>query len=297
MKHKAKTNALPLSMWVPVFAIVTTLLAYSASIAHWVEAREFADSGNFNAARLFEHGHPKLVTMLGSSLTHHALNNDQNMQRVLATSGIDTSFVRFTANGAFPESYESVLPLIIQARPQLVIIELEMMLIEIPVASPLFNLRRMFASLRNTLVRGSNGMPARFKGNFGQKRECERLMTEERAAQIDVSGLIQSKFSLLSSELTPTWREFIKQIQANGGRVVFSEIGRSGFAAQAITPTFKKAYEQTIVTLQDLYSVDIWRYPGPFDLEKYCDLAHLNDIGRENFVRWLVPELRKALYD
>ncbi|MEH6466926.1 MAG: hypothetical protein V7722_04795 [Porticoccus sp.] len=303
MNSRASVIALPFWLWGAVFVIALLAALFLSYLGRWFEDQEFRDAASFNTRRLNEAPQHTAVTVIGSSLVHRAFFNDETMQQKLKAAGVDSQFVRITASSADRTRFEKALPLIADAQPRLVIVELEMLIIDrfVSKRASLMGLRSLQTGLSLALQWFKNTLfyevPPRFNGNYGVERNCNKNLIGNESEQANIIDRLHSRFLLLSPQLPTHWQGFIASIQASGGRIIFLEMGRSSVATQGLSENYKQEYEQTLKELKTLYPVDLWRFPGPFPLENYCDLAHLNNLGRERFLEWFIPRLGEALND
>jgi len=86
----------------------------------------------FNIQRLSNGEKTIKIINIGSSMTHHAFSFDNVMEEKLDEFGVDADFVRISASVAETKEFEPILTAIVKAKPDIVIIELEMLLTYIP---------------------------------------------------------------------------------------------------------------------------------------------------------------------
>jgi len=294
MSNRSNQVSLPLWIWGVVAIVVVLLVLLAPTLARWIEHDQKKTGDYLNLARLETTQNP--IVMLGSSLTQYALYNDRIMSAKLGDT--NTAMIRIAEPSANPKSFEAMLPAIALTSPRLVLVESDMLLVNRTRQPSLQgDVQKVVVWLRRSLDIFSDKTRFSLQWNFEEESLCKQTLTPKVIEKLDRSTLKQRDFKVLSNSITPAWQRFISDIHASGGQVVFINLGRSPIADQALSDDFRNDYHQAMAKVKARYQVKSWTFTGPFEQENYCDFAHLNSLGREVFVNWLVPKVTEALND
>ena len=297
MTRKVSAEVLPLRLWAGVAFLCLVLIVALYIIAEWLKARE---PKHYNLQRLEQFSGKTSIIALGNSLTFRAMFYDSIMQTKIRPVSEDLSFVRITEPGAFLKEFEPILSHIASSKPDYVIVQLEMLIHQFNTnnGSGILQIRQNLRNVKHWIL--SNFLTevhSRFQANFGTEPVCRYIPDNNRHQMLKSHSERYNRLTVRGPELTPEWKRFIETVHANGGKIIFLEIGRSETASHQLSETFKLEYESVLKQLEESYPVQLWRYPGPFPSENYCDLAHLNNKGRDAFMEWFLPELRGLIND
>lgn len=303
MNNKKNTVFLPLWSWAIVAAIMVFILVVARPIAAMIEDQKYSNAVYLNLTRLAPLEHPRSIIALGTSLTHRAFDYDDEMQQRLKEHGVTNRFVRITASAAGKSSLEGALPAILASSPGTVLIELEMLIVDrsskLNAAryTLMQNINIIYAWLKKTLF-GIEFAETQdvFPDNFGLNKTCKQKYNSANQYP-QIAELPQSHYKVYKEFLSQPWRDFIAGVAHQGGQVIILEMGRSSYAGKGFTPNFLQDYETNLQKLKGLPPLILWRFPGPFTLDNYCDLAHLNAQGSAHFMNWIMPHLRSTLND
>jgi len=233
------------------------------------------------------------IVVLGSSLSRAAFQFDGAMDKSLTPIGVNNKFIRITLSNARRNSLEPILPLIAEVKPRLVFIELEM-LQRILIRK---KTRRYYDLLFNDLFKSIKWLTFSLlkidnlsDANNGFIPKCNNEIRVQRKSE-DIDKLLQAKFRIYKQRFSSTWLSFFAAVQRQGGQVILVEMGRSEFATQGLSKTFKLDFAQVKKDILANEKIAIWQYPGPFSQTNYCDLAHLNHKGAALFNLWFINKL------
>jgi len=233
------------------------------------------------------------IVVLGSSLSRAAFQFDGAMDKSLTPIGVNNKFIRITLSNARRNSLEPILPLIAEVKPRLVFIELEM-LQRILIRK---KTRRYYDLLFNDLFKSIKWLTFSLlkidnlsDANNGFIPKCNNEIRVQRKSE-DIDKLLQAKFRIYKQRFSSTWLSFFAAVQRQGGQVILVEMGRSEFATQGLSKTFKLDFAQVKKDISANEKIAIWQYPGPFSQTNYCDLAHLNHKGAALFNLWFINKL------
>jgi len=281
--------------WVSVISIVVMMISVSHMFAISIDS--LVDENKFNLPRLEEHKNNRAIIALGSSLTRLAYEYDNKVDLKLNERGIESPFIRISTDNASRESYENILTQIAESKPSLVFIELEMLYIfrgiklQTNKHKYLHDLIKPIKGLKYLAI---SSVP---KDNYGLKGPCVIRTRNNKKTFKDTINLPQQNFTTYPEPLSQTWLTFFETIKVNGGQVILIEMGRSDYATKGLTTRFKSDFSLVKNQIKEKSNIDIWKYPGPYSLDYYCDLAHLNTKGTENFMKWFLGELRVLNHD
>jgi hypothetical protein len=301
MNNASVRTALPLWAWFTVLLLVVIFIGATYSFADRMHSHKYSNGDNLRIQRLTPNAKPRSILVMGSSLTRNAFYFDHKMDAVLRANGLQNNFVRVSASAARKSSFEGALPVILKSNPELVILEFEMLFMNRGRSTGIAvntsqNIALIYSGLKNIFFGTSYPDPSRFKANHGIGKHCNKV-NQSKQKFPQVSDLPHQNYKIYSDWLSPAWTDFIDGINQRGGKVVIVELGRSSYASKGFSIEFLAHYQHTVDTLKKKRTVSLWRYPGPFPLENYCDLAHLNEQGQAKFMVWLMSRIRAEYND
>jgi len=300
----------PLWGWVLVFTIV--VCTFYISYLHVIDKNvsSYENEETLNLQRLENSPKNHSIIALGSSLTQYAFEHDKEVNNQLNTLGINKQFIRISAKAAKRSSYENILSQIADSKPFLVFVELEMLqiikekevnntnnLLTLFVNQNISNLKTGIRTLKNWFKSSPSINKAYFKANYGLNPPCEIKPRSNKKIFKEKDDLNQQHFTTYPEALSNHWVSFFDTIKKNGGNVIMVEMGRSNFASKGLTSHFKSAYKRVKEGMIEQYNINTWKYSGPYTLDYYCDLAHLNTKGTENFMIWFLKKLQAYYHD
>ena len=253
---------------------------------------------------------PKIVA-IGTSLTWSGLFKDKDMENLAARRGIRLSFLRFTYNGGQPEDFTALFPMIIDAHPDLVVIE-----------ANLFGLNLHGQSrFTETLNRHRTALCYLVKRSVLQIPFAEKMLGSWTAIKSDrkfedihgniedidlVPGLFEPKtidayrreaadFQVREFMGCRRFADLFSEAAAAGIGIVFLDIPRAAPAQAVLSDEFKSRYNALMARYEHTEGMAYWRFPSRLPDRDYYDFAHLNAEGRAAYSQWFVSQIPSML--
>lgn len=87
--------------------------------------------------------------------------------------------------------------------------------------------------------------------------------------------------------------ELIEEARKKGIKVVVIHMSRHQSLSQHYAETLQSWQKDLQKLLAPYPDVQFWISPTDWEVTDYCDYAHLNDSGRDKFMKWVTPRLRQ----
>ncbi|MEE9140901.1 MAG: hypothetical protein V3U18_09035, partial [Alphaproteobacteria bacterium] len=232
------------------------------------------------------------VVMLGNSRLKYATLSEAEMVALAESRGLgEMRFLEFVNNWAIFEDFEGLAAPLLEAEPDLIVFQLELLVKERADFSRLL-------LLREYVLWQLLGIGPWNPGNIDQRalqfdRPCAndhsqdaiatRLERTERWLSYDALGR--------SARLA---RDFIATATVRGIPVVLLSIPKTQKAEEfpiLATSTLWRMLDHEVERLESNDKVSHWRYTAAIPDGEFCDVVHMNESARRNFSAWLVSRL------
>ena len=221
------------------------------------------------------------VVVLGTSLAHSALLSHESLSEALSeATEREVLAVNLSIPGAGIESYEKVLDDIWEARPDVLVVELDLF-----VFPQLFEIDR---SLRTRVTRWLEGTAPRSYRSLG----CSGDQTESRLA---ATARWIERLSVGSNE-TQRMRTFLEVATSKIERVVFLTPPRPKEVTDVVMGRDLEIRAE-LLAAADAADIDVEPpfESEPLSLEDFCDFSHLAEGGGERYLTQWAASLRPLL--
>jgi hypothetical protein len=280
----------PIYVWGLTLAILCIVSAVTLYL--YANAKPFTE---FNKERLntYKNTKGKKIIGLGSSLLHNATFFDRFMSDFGDKKGYDSiRFLRIIRYGGTIEDFIPLLNSILDASPEIVVIESNMLLLlgggrREP---DLWNDTKHFLKFLlqhpmriNDFQRGGRG---NLELNMKLQAKNSRLDSIALAKRVKRMKTYYVRNSGFPSEVD----EFLIKSKKRKIRVVIVDVPAYSKVEEMIEgwPFIKQKMADLLTEVQQKYGVEYLKFPDPLGLEYYADFAHFNQAGRERYSLWLL---------
>lgn len=289
--HKTDTNlpralrdALPLKLWTIVGVVCALCLAAGLGMMQWARVLELEnmDVRVSREQRLVESLPPfdarrgPLAIFIGSSLIHHAIDDPIPFEKQIAA---DAKVLVFHLDDPRTAWIEKILPIAERARPDLLLVQYE--ILEPPIGEQTSGFRDSIVFIAKAMRRGVDFVPVK-----SVAEQCARKRTFREAF---------ADYDEVEISRTPTLAPLpvLERLRRNGVRVVILSLPRAE-ELESEQPVLARWRTQTVSALQ-ARGFEVWTPPGKWKSDSFCDFAHLNSKGRARFDPWLAAKIRQEL--
>ena len=284
-----KSLVLTANHWAAVFLIVVaTIVSMGFGLRQLTIQRS---ENSLKPERLQSDGSRFHIVVVGDSLVGAAFKSDKLTETLLRKNGIDAKSTVFSYPGLESRVFNSVFDDVLDARPDLVLIQSEYFYMNFTPDDPLTDFRR---SVRTVSVE--------FWKRLGAVTS-DPVVTrppKQRSSQELTDKLLKQKYGRLRVELKPRdqmahFYDFIGDAKKAGIRVKFLEMGRSQEANTFIGELNRSKIRESLRSLEAKTGCDSIRFPGSLGPDHYSDFAHVNEKGRAVFSKWLVEQMKEEV--
>lgn len=289
---------LPLKLWGLVGIIVLVCVAILSQ--NWrISEDDRAKSEILNTVRLTKKTRKYHIIALGNSLLAYGLPFDNIIKEKLRKKNLDVQINRLTLSGMDSEYFVSILPQILDAKPDLIVLQSEFFSVNFNYYN-IDNFHQNIVKLR-TLIQ-----PRSIDGNYYVNREypktsknnlistCENIFFDKSEFERNAKQAYKN-INIGVNEKLDSYLPFIDQAQRSGIEVIFLEIGRSAASNQFLGDQNQAAITDSLQKISSKTGAKVWRFPANLSLNYYCDLAHLNNHGQKIFTNWFIDRIKLKL--
>lgn len=264
-------------------------------------AFERAQFAWYNGARIEHAAHGDAadaitVVALGDSRLRYGTLDGPEMRRLARGRGHDLRFVRIAHNGATFNDFAGVLPTILETRPDLVLVQTNVLFAERSAVQD------DLAFFRRSIVRMAR-FDAPFRDQAAQQHDqsCPKLDDPGWRWDEDSLAAFTGEFDayVWSAPDAPSldrFRAFAARLDAEGIPLVLLQMrSLPMFEAHYYGPgrAFHGWMPERIGRAGDW---PVWQQPDWLvSIDRYCDFAHLDEGGRRAFSVWLIDRIGSAL--
>ncbi|CAA0101167.1 Uncharacterised protein [BD1-7 clade bacterium] len=229
------------------------------------------------------------VILIGNSLLGLAAPGVEAIENSLLAQNIDASVVKIIKRGLRPNYFLPLLPILANAKPNLVVIQIEN-----------FYFARGYEFLktfRHNLHQSRQNLTATFASTQPQPhwdttRECQKKDSTDTAKMEEN----YERLHIIQPTAFEPYLSFIQTVIAQGGKVVLLEAGRSPQAEAHLGPEKRAMINRISEQLSRQSGADFWQFPQGLTVQNdYCDSAHMTPSGRAIFMEWLAPLMAAEL--
>jgi len=314
---KAPRGAVPLWVWIAAAMLFAGVVLFAHQLPDPSRAEALA---YFNVKRVErfagqQGGHPLRVVVLGISHAQCALFFDEEMEAFSRTNGFgEIQFLRFAKLDGAIADFVPVLGPISEARPDIVLIEANLLLFDF--RGGMDDMPQRFRFLRSEELRDRgddrNKLRNYFLGMLGiQQRPRQAagpndaasdrkayLNIRHRQSELDFSRYRDAgadRLRVRSFGAPTAFIDFFESMKRTGVPVVMLDVPRSAKANAIRSDDINAAAQRLIRQYQDACGLRYLAYPGPLGTEYFKDFVHMNEQGRERYSRWFLSELPRVL--
>ena len=128
--------------------------------------------------------------------------------------------------------------------------------------------------------------------NIGGPGPIPELQTEGELILLETR---KNQWTECPSHIPDTLERLLQTAAARGTTVVALDIMGSPTAREKFPRRLKTCAAKITSQLETDYGLVHLVYPAPDDLNFYSDFSHMNQEGRERFLKWLMPRIKKLL--
>ncbi|MEI6972198.1 MAG: hypothetical protein WCL44_11875 [bacterium] len=287
------SHAPPIGVWIAVgfLTLAVVLLPYPSYLASSRDSTFAAE--NIRRIREFAAGRPGAhsVIMIGSSALHSGTFYDNKMDAFAASNGCPgVRFLRISQRGTGFRQTESVLTPALLAKPDLIVIQADVLLTDsTPTPYPVYLSDTLRSALSMTL-----GHKRPHRPNLLDDLDLEIEPEQHDAAFGRYAKALRERLTSPGPGRDKV-ASFLLRARRAGVRVAIVEMPRPEKVGSLIASIGDATYkaEQAWLTGSDLASH--MNCPDQFQLDQFRDFIHLNNEGRARFAAWLVVAIRKEL--
>ncbi len=271
-----------LRVWVAVGVIVGAILGAAALFSNHAEqkaAQEKAAAINSLVATIDAIPPPgsrprPAVVIVGSSLIRAALLMDGGpLSRMPA--GIQLIVIPIDRLQA--EYFDGLVPALHRARPDLILIEAALLHIAGRPAARRDRVEHLLRALR--WWKRDEAAPA-----------CQGLTLRKSPKASDLGKMYQGIFAHFTLDRLSVLQDF----RSSGIAVAVLDMPHAA-ELEAAAPSIL-GWENSMSAQLAAAEFAVWRAPGPWVADEFCDMAHLNAEGAWAFAGWFGPRLAEALH-
>lgn len=283
----------PLYVWGLTFFFVCVVVGFSLFLF-----RQSFVYSNIEKIRIFSTVTEKRIIALGSSLLGHATFPDEFMSDFGKANGFDDfKYLQITRGGGLQEDFIPFMHSITEAKPDIVVIESNLVLLDLDKSERLKLIeRRHQKKLRHIgsqLIRWFFG--AKQKNSQSTLKTIDQQTKQDSMFFVLRSEFTKNHFGVRDTILPKEIKDFFVRAKEKKIRVILVDIPRSERLEEVITrlPSYDQNVSYMIQALKTKYGVEYLKFPDQLGLEYYVDFAHFNQAGRERYSLWLLSCLSK----
>lgn len=235
------------------------------------------------------------VVVLGTSKTKCAFPYDHDLDARFRAAGRPVSFTRIAVLGGAPSQLPYVLEPILKAKPALVLIESDLLLIQ-PGG---YNggdgpIEQVWQSRVRAKLKGLAGKRQPSPNDPDATAPCDARDTG--AAEVPDAqyvAVLNTRRVSTEAERRPLL-DLLAKVRAQGGQAGLIDIPTAATTERLIPARLadeRKALERRLVAEHGLVRLS----HAPLPAGDYVDRGHLNSSGRTHFTQWFVPEALRRL--
>lgn len=284
MNYQSKSP--PLYVW----GIACLLVCMIAAAAFFLRGRSFIVQTK-EKLHLFSVLNEKRVVAIGTSLLGQATFPDHLMSDFGREKGFDEfKFFQMTKGGMFLEDIFPSLNEITDAKPDVVVIESNLLLFTLDERERLnMEIGRHKKYLRYLVLR----YLLSFTGS--KPRETDFLQTRQDAAILAGKTEGLKKYRVRDDVFPEEIEDFFALSKKQKIKIIIADVPRYEKLEEVITklPGNNQKMTNLIQDLKIKYGIEYLEYPEKLGLEYYMDFSHFNQKGRELYSLWLLSCLSK----
>lgn len=292
----------PISIW--IFTLVCTgiaiLILSSDTLTDFLYSKQIQSKSILQLQRLLPTSSKKTkIVAIGTSKTRRALPYDEKfVSNYLQLNG-SVDFVRITLSGASFETLQPALSALSGYSPDLVLIESDLLLFDRTGSENAFFkselLKRMRKNIRGIRYFLIPPAMADFEnvGNETWQSPVECGLSWRKNQLADYKKIAQH-WKIAGYQQQSAFLHFLKELKQRGAHIILLGVPRSPTANQLIPKELDIAASKTLQTLIKTNGFATLSPDVPAD-DHYCDLGHMNQLGRDYYSRWLSHELSGLL--
>lgn len=289
MNYQSKSP--PLYVW----GIACLLVGIFTVSSFYFTNRSFI---RYNKERLhaFSTVSEKRVVAIGTSLLFHGTFFDNRMSDFGKKNGFGRfSYLQITRNGGFFEDFVPLMPAITDAKPNVVVIQSNLLLLS---RDKIDRLKRAIARHKKYLKYILSFPLVHF---VPSKLTDTQLTTASGDATNQNSVFFASvtkdlrKYEVRDITLPKDFEDFFERAREQKIKIIIIDIPRYEKVEEVITqlPENRQKLSSLIRYLKENYDIEYLEYPEKLGLEYYMDFSHFNQKGRERYSIWLLSCLSK----
>jgi hypothetical protein len=279
---RAAAGAPGLTVWIAVGVIVGVILCAAALFSGYAEKKVEKDKADFISSMVATIGGipppgsrtKPVVVVVGSSLIRAALLMDGGPLNKMPAG---TQLIVFSVDRLQPEYFDGLVPALHRSRPDLLLIEAALLHATPFQAGRRDRVEHLLRALR--WWKRSTAAPV-----------CEGLTLRKSVKASDLGRMYQDVFSSFTLDRLADLEDF----RSDGIAVAVLDMPHAR-ELEAAAPSIVNW--QTKMSAQlSAAGFDVWRAPGPWLADEFCDMAHLNAEGAQAFAAWFGPRLAEAVH-
>jgi hypothetical protein len=245
----------------------------------------------YNIQRLSTPAEGLRVVSVGDSYSRFSFPYDEKLEKIASERGLSLKFTRFTKNNGKQRHFAVLLPHVLAAKPDIMLLEADPFIVDSLRRSSSFlgSFRRGIRNIKMKVQGKKSGLLSRENSKAGPERTDDWTtkpeMVEDRLREMK-KGLIPSP-----PIMPEAYEKFLTAAKDQGIRVILLDLGHSKVVNEAISSEFKDQITANLATLEARYPIEVWRFPSNLPLTHYKDISHLNVRGQRVFMDWLFDRL------
>ncbi len=239
-------------------------------------------------------GSPIIVALGGAGLRHATLD-EEGMASLVAKQGIERSqFLRIVHDHAQFADFEPMLGAILKAKPDLVLIDLDLLFAE---RRPFADLRRYATVLRGVATEGKPYLPDQIALQYD--KPC-RPANPDGTTRDDVDRRVEALRSVVAlnagSSAYDRVRRFADEARAAGTRVALLQLRRPALFEERLYGPGNTYLPDALARLNGQAGLPIWHFPETVHKTAYyCRSGALGPEGRKAYSAWLAAGIAQVL--
>jgi hypothetical protein len=270
-----------------MFAVIGYLVGAPTSTA-FVELNE-RRMAEFAAAHPVKSPDALRVVMLGNSRLKYATIDDATMGRIAGEHDLDSFEVfRVVANWAVFSNFEPLLDRLEALDADIYVLQLELVAEDM---TELFKHTLFFQYIRWN-ISGDDSWTW-----FEPEPEQFEIPCDEAPAAAADHRDFRRNFRLSyepDGESSRLAQDFMRRVTARGARVLLVSIPKTGHLEE-LNPSITE--EMRVIArrmAEQTGRAELLVHPGGLSDDHYCDVSHMNWMGAEAYLHWLIPSLATA---